>query len=420
MKIIYLHQYFNTPNMSGSTRSYEMGRRLVTEGHEVHIVTSHCEGSAPIAKGWYKTTEAGMSVHWLVNPYSNRMSYRRRILAFIRYAILSSLKAARLGGDVVFASSTPLTVAIPALFASRINAIPMVFEIRDLWPEGPIRVGALKDPFSITAAKWLERVAYKGSKHVVALSPRMKRGVIKTGYPEKQVTIIPNSSDIDMFRIPAELGQSFLKRHPFLESGPVVCYIGTLGLINGVDYLVEIAKEMLNVNPSVKFLIVGDGREKAHIQKRALELEVLGKNLWMFPRVPKREVPILLSASAVASSLIIELPHNQAESANKTFDAFAAGKPLMINHGGLIADLLSESGAGLVIPPRQPAIAAKLLNAFLNDKAKMEKASKASAELADTRFNRDLHARQLSQILESVVSGKRYMIKSVPTHANLN
>src|SRR4051812_29868117 len=107
MKIVYLHQYFTTPSMHGGTRSYELARRLVGMGHEVHMVTSDTE-PAQDAKGWRETNESGIRVHWLPVPYSNSMKYADRMRAFSHFAINSSHRAMQLAGDVVFATSTPL------------------------------------------------------------------------------------------------------------------------------------------------------------------------------------------------------------------------------------------------------------------------------------------------------------------------
>ncbi|MDZ7703684.1 MAG: glycosyltransferase [Trueperaceae bacterium] len=135
MRIVYLHQYFNTPAMHGGTRSFEMARRLVDNGHEVHMVTSSRSTSQNGKKHrWQQTQEAGILVHWLPVPYSNDMTYRNRMKAFFAYAYGAARKAAALNGDVVFATSTPLTIALPAAYAARLNRAPMVFEARDLWP----------------------------------------------------------------------------------------------------------------------------------------------------------------------------------------------------------------------------------------------------------------------------------------------
>src|SRR5690606_13633164 len=118
MKIIYLHQYFNTPRMAGSIRSYEMARRLVDRGHEVHMVTSD-RGDVPRSTAkWATTEEDGILVHWTHVPYSNHMSLERRLRAFLTFSMRAASKAAALGGDVVFATSTPLTIALPALYAA--------------------------------------------------------------------------------------------------------------------------------------------------------------------------------------------------------------------------------------------------------------------------------------------------------------
>ena len=217
MKIIYLHQYFNIPQMSGGTRSYEMTRRFVAAGHEVHMITSSRERNNDASK-WVEEIIDGIHVHWLAVPYSNKMDFKARVSAFLKFAVASGAKAYRVGGDVIFATSSPLTIALPAVYAARRLRKPMVFEVRDLWPELPIAVGALKNLFLKKTAKWLERFAYKNADHMIALSPGMAKGVIKSGYPPDKVHIIPNSCDTDLFQVPQSEGQKFLNLHQKLLS----------------------------------------------------------------------------------------------------------------------------------------------------------------------------------------------------------
>jgi UDP-N-acetylglucosamine:LPS N-acetylglucosamine transferase len=159
MKVIYLHQYFNTPKMSGGTRSYEMARRLVAAGHEVHMVTTWRTETAH--DDWFHTTESGIQVHWLPVSYSNSKTYTQRIRAVLSFAIQACRKAVDLKGDLIFATSTPLTIAIPGIYASWRNRLPMVFEVRDLWPELPIAVGALRSPVLKWLARKFERFTYR-------------------------------------------------------------------------------------------------------------------------------------------------------------------------------------------------------------------------------------------------------------------
>ena len=232
MKIIYLHQYFNTPDMSGGTRSYEMARRMVSAGHEVHMITSIRE-SGSNTNDWLLTEEAGIQVHWYPVPYSNHMTYSMRIKAFFSFAREALNKAMQLDADVVFATSTPLTIALPAVRAARMKSIPMVFEVRDLWPELPIAMGALKNPFFRIAAKLLERWAYRNSQAVVTLSPGMKEGVVKTGYSTSKVAVIPNSSDNEDFLCSKEEVDFFRSSRDWLGSRPLLVYTGTFGAAAG-------------------------------------------------------------------------------------------------------------------------------------------------------------------------------------------
>ncbi|MBT6673966.1 MAG: glycosyltransferase, partial [Proteobacteria bacterium] len=124
MNILYLHQYFNTPDMSGGTRSYEMARRFVQQGHEVHMITSWREPRDDQA--WFESNEAGIHVHWLPVEYTNKMSFLNRIKAFLKFAIKSANKTASIKADIIFATSTPLTIALPAVYAAKIQKIPMV------------------------------------------------------------------------------------------------------------------------------------------------------------------------------------------------------------------------------------------------------------------------------------------------------
>src|SRR6056297_1317779 len=113
--------------MSGGTRSFEMAKRLVSRGHEVNMITSWRTDHQ--YHDWFTTCDAGICTHWLPVPYSNEMSYRRRVVAFLTFAMRATKKAASLPADVIFATSTPLTICLPGAYASWKQAIPMVFEV---------------------------------------------------------------------------------------------------------------------------------------------------------------------------------------------------------------------------------------------------------------------------------------------------
>jgi glycosyltransferase involved in cell wall biosynthesis len=396
VRIIYLHQYFTTPDMVGGTRSYEMARRLVRRGHEVHMVTSDCSARSP---AWYETEEAGIHVHWAPVRYSNYMGFHRRIVAFLRFVCLAAGKAARLPGDLVFATSTPLTIALPAVYAARKQSIPMVFEVRDLWPQVPIAMGSLRSRPAIAAARRLEAFAYRNSEHIVALGEGMKEGVVATGYPEERVTVIPNGSDLRLFQVPEETGHAFRRRYDWLQGRPLVVYTGALGRLNGVDYLARLAAAVRKHDAEVRFLVVGSGCEERKVRSVAEELGVLGRNFFLHAPMPKKEMPAVLSAADLATSTVIDHPHLWHNSANKVFDALAAERPVVINHEGAFADMIRTTGCGLVLGPNDVESAAKQLIAAIRDPQWCSAARAAAARLAHQRFDRDKLAATLETVL---------------------
>ena len=408
MHIAYIHQYFVPPTGAGGTRSLEFARRFVAWGHKVTVITSDAFFPADEKVGSRVETRSvdGVELRVLGVPYANKFSYAKRIAAFGKFAAGALREMLRLRNvDVVFATSTPLTVVIPGLVAKLRHRVPMVFEVRDLWPEVPIAMGALRNPILRGIAKGMERVAYKSASEIVALSPGMRKGVLRGGGDPEHIHVIPNSSDVAIFRSPTGGAEPFLKQHPHLRGKRLVMYAGTLGAINGVGYLVRLAQAMRVLDPSVHVVILGSGREREEVRTLASDLRLGPEAISILDSIPKADIPHALSAATVLTSVVINLPETWANSANKFFDAFAAAKPIAINHEGWQADLLRNSGAGVVLPALDPVRGADELLAFMNNDEQMEAAQSASAHLADTQFDRDHLARRLLDVLERAVRG---------------
>ncbi len=397
MRIAYLHQYYANPSMSGGTRSYEMARRLVAQGHEVDLVTSWREPGE--RRGWFATEEEGIRVHWIPVPYANRMGYRQRVEAFGRFAVAAARKAASLNPDVVFATSTPLTIALPAVYAARTRRVPMVFEVRDLWPEVPIALGAIRHPLLRALARGLERWAYRHAEAVVALSPGMRDGVLRAGCPAERVAVIPNASDLDLFRVDHERVRAFRAERSWLGDRPLVLYAGTFGRVNGVGALVDLAVALDRIAPEVRVLLVGDGMERAAVEAAARDLGVWGRNLFIEPPVAKREVATLFGAADLATSVVIDRRELWPNSANKFFDALAAGTPLFVNYGGWQADLIERHDLGLACWGLPIEEAARRVADLLRDAPRLEATGQRARALAETLFDREELAAQLAQVL---------------------
>lgn len=412
MKILYLHQYFATPDESGSTRSYEMARRLVERGHHVDLVTTDWRGtrhvdSARVRDGFGIREIDGIVVHAKRIAYQNDMPFRERMRAFMQFAVAARRYGTSLEYDVVFASSTPLTVALPGMYLAKRRRVPFVFEVRDLWPDIPIAVGALKNRFAIAAARWLERRAYSRARAVVVLSPDMQSALQSRGVPEQKLHVIPNGCDLDLFahalgRAP-DITPDVRRNRPY----PLVLYAGAIGLINNVSYLARIAGAMRDQQrdqlPTARFTVFGSGALEETLRRDAAALGVLDETFFIYPPVPKNEVPQVFADADVSMSLFADVPGMSANSANKFFDALASGTAVAINYGGWQAELIRTHEAGIVLPPDNADAAAQQLAAFLSDENRVRRAGQNARALAEARFDRNAQAADLARLLEGIV-----------------
>tara|TARA_Y200000002_G_scaffold381355_1_gene395198 strand:- start:452 stop:1708 length:1257 start_codon:yes stop_codon:yes gene_type:complete len=418
VKITYLHQYFNTPEMSGGTRSYEFAKRLVAMGHEVNIITSLRNSNEK--NEWFKTVEDGVNVYWLPLPYSNKMNYRKRIKVFFKFAIYSAIKSSSLNSDIIFASSTPLTIAIPAIYASKKNKVPLVLEIRDVWPQVPIALNVLKNPILCFLARLLEKWSYKHSKSIVTLSPTMKKEIISKNVIHNKIAVIPNSSDLDNFKNKNFDINDFFKSRQHIKSKPFLLYAGTFGRVNDLSYSIKLAQALLEIKSNVNILLIGDGIEKNFLIEEAKKKNVYEVNLFIEKSVSKNEIFNSFSAATMCANFVIDKKETWANSANKFFDALAAGKPILLNHGGWMQDLVSNYDCGLCVHGKSMNNAALELHELMNDPSKLKKSGNNSLKLAKKFFNRDKLAEQLEKVLINTKEGNFDKIEKIAPGVYIN
>lgn len=390
MNITYIHQHFKLPREDGGSRPYEFARRMVAEGHRVTMI---CGGEEALDE-----TVEGIQVRRLAVPYDNSMSMAARMVSFARFMIASSAVAARTRPDVVFASSTPLTVAIPGIVTKLVRRVPMVFEVRDLWPEVPVELGFLKNPAFIALARGLEKIAYKASKKIVALSPGMRDGVVKVD-PSAEVTIVPNASDVQLFSRTQEERAAFRAEQGWGEEETVIVYAGGFGYVYELEWAVELAAKLKDDN--VRFILLGAGSSTPVLETQA---KALGLNpAEILPgKQPKVQVAnYVASADLVLSSLRLD-PCLEPCSLNKVFDAMAASRPILFNHKGWLRDLAVEQGAGFDLP-RDLNEAAEIIRQLRQHPALLRQAADTSGRIGREQFDRDLLFTKLMKVLYAAV-----------------
>lgn len=346
MKLLYIHQYFTFPEGSSGTRSYDLSKEFVKKGIDVTVITSgRAPGSDPSQKWSYMERE-GIKLWMIENEYSHMMPIRQRIKSFLKFSRQASKKAIELDADVVLATSTPLTIAIPAIRKKKRSKIPFVFEIRDVWPEGPIQQGYVKNKFLIWLLRKIEKYIYNRADYLVPLSTGMKADIL-TRVDVKNMEVIPNISELDRFEHYEDCDIDF-----DFTGKKVVLYAGTLGPVNDIMYVAKLAQRTLPLAPWLCYLIIGNGQQKEEIVKYCKDNDILNKNIFFHNPIRKNDLPSVYSKVAMGSSFVWDYKIKWDNSANKFFDTLAAGKPVLINYQGWQADVIRENQCGYVLPYR--------------------------------------------------------------------
>jgi len=374
LRILYLHQHYSGTLGSTATRSHAMAGALAARGHAVTLACGRYAGGVtglvgPFRRGLRQGVVDGVALREFDIPYANAMPLRARAAAFLRYAARTTRLALGARWDLVIASSTPLTVAIPALAARRLRGTPFLFEIRDPWPESPRALGGVPGPV-LAGMDRLADAACRRAARVVALTEGMAETARARGAAD--VAVLPQAADLGLFR-PGGGRRD--------DDGLLAVYAGAHGTANGLDQLLDAAS--LLRGKGITLLLVGEGACKPALMARAAAeaLPVRFRD-----PLPKPALAGLMAGADVALLCLAPVAGFGTWSApNKLVEALAAGLPVVANVPGDAARLLAE-GAGIATPPGDAAALAAALLA-LRDPARRAGMGQVARRIAEERFD---------------------------------
>ena len=403
MKILYLHQYFTLPTQAGGTRSYEMAQQLLAHGHQVTMVCG-LEGNAKIDipptknKNICRGIVDGIDIIQISVPYSNNMGLSARAKSFVSFAWQSTKYAIKEDYDVLFATSTPLTVGIPGIIMKLFRRKKFIFEVRDLWPELPKALG-VKNPFLIGWMSILEWLSYHLADGCIGLSPGICEGIKKRSQKNKRIEMVPNGCDLDIFK--PSLREP-LKLDGISPEDKVAIFTGAHGIANGLDAVLDMAKELLKRGrKDVKIAFIGRGKMKQHLQER-VEAENISNCLFYEP-IPKIELARIVASATIGLMVLKNVPaFYYGTSPNKFFDYIASGLPIINNYPGWLAGMIEENKCGVVVEPDNPKAFADALIDMI-DNAPLSEYSKNARALAEKEFDRTLLGKRFVEFFEKIM-----------------
>lgn len=390
MKILLLHQHFNTPEKGGAIRSYYLAKALVANGISVQVIAAHNQ------KNHLTQNVEGIEVHYLPVSYDNRYGFIARSWAFLNY-MWSAVKLSYQfkDADYCYAMSTPLTVGLAAKWIKRRHNIPYIFEVGDLWPDAPVQLGYINNYFFQALLYQLEKSIYQSADSMVALSPSIQSAIEKK-VPGKKVHLVPNMADDHYYKPETrkpELEQKFNVKGKF-----VISYVGAVGFANGLDYILECANASRKAELPIQFFICGDGalldRLKGNVKQLGLS------NLTFIDFTNRDGVKELLNVTDASFICYKPISILETGSPNKFFDGLAAGKLILINFGGWIRKEIEEHACGVYTDPHQPTDFIKKIKPFLFDRELFTAYQQASRQLAERKYSRNLLSKKFVELFK--------------------
>lgn len=405
MHILYILQYFGTPtNSRGSLRPYEFARRWALKGHKVTVLAT-TSGRARKDLGSIngkfikRCSLEGFDVIAFDISYNQSMSFFRRILAFTYFLVSASFAVLFIKKvDVVYASSTPLTVGVPALVAKWVRKIPFVFEVRDHWPAALIEMGIIKNKILIKMLLWLEKRIYKSASAIVALSPGTAasvKGIL--GETQKPIVTVPNCSDIELFR--PDIDGSSIRRKFRWEDKMVLLHAGAMGKVNGLNFVINAALRLKD-RTDVHFVLIGRGSQKQALSDRIKRLGL--SNIEVLESKPKSELPEFIAATDVSLVIVADYPILEHNSANKFFDALSAGNPVLLNYSGWQGEILEENNAGFGCELCDLDEFVEKVLYFNSHKQQLIEMGRNARRIAEEKFDRAKLAAEALDVINSI------------------
>jgi glycosyltransferase involved in cell wall biosynthesis len=346
MRILFLSDNFPPEVNAPATRTFEHCREWVKEGHEITVIT--CAPNFPdgkVFKGYRnigsKEIIEGIQVIRVKTFITANEGFYKRTLDYISFGVASFYAGLTIRTDIIIGTSPQFFTAISARCLAFVKKKPWVMEVRDLWPESIMSVGAMRDSPVLKFFTCLELKLYRSADQIITVTDSFKIRISQRGIDPDKIKVIKNGANLKLFsprqkndKLIAELG---------LGGKFIFGFIGTIGMAHKLDFIINSARKI--DDPSIHFLFIGAGAEKKHLEVLIEEEQV--KNVTLHGLIAKEMVPDYLSIIDVA---LINLKRSETFKTvipSKIFESAAMGKPILLGVDGEARALVESYSAGI-------------------------------------------------------------------------
>jgi len=406
MNILIIHQYFLEKESGGGSRFNQLAKYWAQKGHQISVIAGTVDYTTGEKNQEYKKKfvvkkriNKNITVFRCHVSETYNKNFIGRLWAYFSFTLSSTWAGLFYIGkqDVIVATSPPLFVAIPAYIIKILKKIPLIFEIRDLWPKFAIDTGVLKNSLIIKLSYWVENFIYKKADLINVLTPAFKKYLIsEKNVPGGKIIYIPNAADLDLMKPKPK--NNWVKKRYNWENKFVILYVGAHGVANDLWQIIDVAETLRN-DKSILFALVGDGMEKSKLKKEVQNRNL--KNIQFIDPVPKKEIVDFINASDICTAIL--KPIFTTTYPNKIFDYMACSKPIILPIDGACRELvINDAKAGIFVEPKNQNNFKKTILTLEKNPQKCKNLGQNGYKFVIKNFDRKILAKKYLKIISEI------------------
>lgn len=403
MKILIFSHFYSPEGNAPATRVSALAERWAKSGHEVTVVT--CAPNVPngvvydgYRNAYTEETLRGVKVVRVWTSIHAHGGAVKRLLSYGTYflsALKSALKLPK--PDVCIATSPQIFAGYAGVWYHRLRKVPLVMEIRDIWPESMFAVGAKVPRLGIWGLERIERAMYRVCTRLVTVGEGYRERLREKGVPAEKMDVVMNGTDLAVYS-PREKNHELLRRFG-LDGKFVVSYIGTVGMACGLEVVLDAAGL---VPSNVVFAIVGDGAHRAELEAAAKARGLA--NVVFTGRQPKESMPDWVSSSDASLVHLKKTELFTTVMPSKIFESAGCKRPIIMGVDGFAKRLVMDAQAGLDMVPEDAASLADCVKRLVDDPELGRRLGENAYANIATVHNRDRQAADYLKILDAVAN----------------
>jgi colanic acid biosynthesis glycosyl transferase WcaI len=423
-RVLLLTLVFGPDTVSTANMMTDIAHGLQDKGHELTVLTTipHYNPSgeikqqpaysASVLQPVKRSIEDGVRVIRVLMPQKRQRVWRRAFDYALFQGLTTVMGLFSIGKqDVVLVASPPITLGLTGYLLSRWQHIPFIYNVQELWPDALIRMGVLKNGLLARFLYRVEGFVYQEAAAISVIAQTFVEALVNKGIPHEKLYLIPNFVDTDWVRpLPKE---NYFSRSIELHDKFVTLYAGNIGLTQGLEVLVDVAR-ILRDEDSIRILIVGDGAAREDLEKSVAESGL--PNIMLLPFQPPERVPELYAMSDVC---LVPLKYGCAQDTipSKAYTAMAAGRPVIasVEEGTELSVLVRDAASGLVVPPESPQdLATAILQLHANPERRSQ-LGKNGREFVVERYSRQPVVNEYDRMIREVVGSAHAVRRPGPS-----